>query len=305
MLLRLHAMVAASFMSKPSWQEWGTAPNGSEGLPQPLAGDAQNDGLNLLDGQLHRHHPVMRAISIQAYRFDWNNIIELNGLKVPAHYDCNNFNGGRPWTGKHDYFGSVPSRWLTCHLHEAQVKSGLPVVVPQLPLIDEEYAEHVAVFQSVLRAHRGGRFIMAEIGARWGPWGARAAALARAKRPDLSHSLYFVEPDSHGCHAIREVAQMNKLNSHVVCARASSATFMQWASGQQHIDVVDIDVQGYEQTFVPEVASVLSQKAFRVIVGTHGVMGNEVGLPRNACIHPSIHHEYNTCMHACMHAYIH
>ena len=75
---------------------------------------------------------MMLAVPVHAYQFEWENIVELNGLRVPAHFDCNNFgSGSRPWTREHDYFTSVPSRWLACQLHEAHVKSGLPVVVPQ------------------------------------------------------------------------------------------------------------------------------------------------------------------------------
>lgn len=250
-------------------------------MSTPLDGDPREMAVNLLEQRLRRHHPVMLAVPLRAYALEWEIITELNGLRVPAHYDCNNFNNGRSWMHNHDYFSSVPSRWLACELHEAHVKSGLSVVVPERPLFDEEYIEFVSVLQSVMRAPRGATFVMAEIGARWGPWGARAAAFARANRPDLHPRLHFVEPTPDACRAIHSVAKINGLTSTVQCGRASSADFVQWADKQPHIDLVDIDIQGYEQEFVPNVAQVLSDKAYRVIIGTHGVMGNEMGFPRN------------------------
>ena len=138
------------------------------------------------------------------------------------------------------------------------------------------------MLQSVLRARRGSTFTMSEVGARWGPWGARAAAFARVVRPDLRHSLHFVEPDPRSCDGIRIVAQLNQLDSSIDCGYARAAAWTRWAERQEFIDLVDIDIQGHEQTFVRAIAHVLRQKVARVIVGTHGTMGNEAKAPRNA-----------------------
>lgn len=276
--------IATRATTRPSWAPWGLPQNISgHGFAAPREGDdVDTSGLNLLTGHLRRHHPVMLAVPLRAYPLEWDNIVELNGLRVPARFDCNNFNEGRPWTPGHDYFSSVPSRWFACNIHEASIKSGMPVVVPQRPLFDEEYIEHVAVLQSVLRAPRHSVFTMAEVGARWGPWGARAAAFARAVRPDLRHQLHFVEPGMHACQGIQAIADLNGLVSTIECARATAGSFINWVQKQQTIDLVDIDIQGHEQHFVPEVAAALAENTYRVIVGTHGTMGNEAGVPRNA-----------------------
>mmetsp|Transcript_83346 Transcript_83346/g.166391 ORF Transcript_83346/g.166391 Transcript_83346/m.166391 type:complete len:171 (-) Transcript_83346:11-523(-) len=133
--------------------------------------------------------------------------------------------------------------------------------------------------QAVLRAPRGHSFIMAEVGARWGPWGARAAAFAYAVRPDLDVRLHFVEPNPTACGGIRAVAELNGLHSTIECDKASPATFLKWAEGQEHVDVVDIDIQGHEQSLIPPIRDALSAKAYRVIIGTHGALGNQAGVP--------------------------
>lgn len=59
--------------------------------------------------------------------------------------------------------------------------SGLRAWTPPLPLIDDEYAETVLNYHAVLRRHKkGGTLVVAELGARWGTWGARTIQLWRA-----------------------------------------------------------------------------------------------------------------------------
>ena len=56
--------------------------------------------------------------------------------------------------GLFGYFYEVHSRWYACYLHYADVKSGSSLMSPSLPIIDDEYNEQVAVYQSVLRSGR-------------------------------------------------------------------------------------------------------------------------------------------------------
>ena len=210
--------------------------------------------------------------------------IELNGLRVPAIFDCNPWNANGSRWSRHDYYYAVPSRWWACEELEAQIKAGISIVVPRPPLIDDEYVEHVAVRQSVLRARANGAFVMAEIGARWGPWGFRAAALARVARPDLMPlHLHYVEPNQAACDGIHAVAKLNSFRAwtSVDCTLASARGFAAWAARHEHIDLVDIDIQGFEQYFVPQIAPILQHKVYRVIVGTHGLMGNNAKTPQN------------------------
>eukprot|EP00966_Prymnesium_polylepis_P270521 6249321-Prymnesium_polylepis.1 len=106
----------AEFRNKTQWIRWGTPPSSDPPgrLVPAIAGDATTSAMNLLEGTLRSHHPVMLAVPIRAYRFEWQYLIELNGLRVPAAFDCNQFNSDQPWTLGHDYFASVPSRWSAC-----------------------------------------------------------------------------------------------------------------------------------------------------------------------------------------------
>ena len=69
-----------------------------------------NEALNILEGIIYDHHPVLKQIPLSYFPFDKDYITELNGLKVPAAFDCDNFNNGKSW-GNHKYFYEVPTRW--------------------------------------------------------------------------------------------------------------------------------------------------------------------------------------------------
>ena len=86
--------------------------------------------------KLFEHHPVMRALKLRAFPMQKATLTELNGLRVPVHYDCMNLHNAydgdgkrRPW-GNQPYFRSVLSRWHPCYMHEALVKAGVPFEEP-------------------------------------------------------------------------------------------------------------------------------------------------------------------------------
>ena len=68
---------------RPAWAYWGSAPpvEPSVGLATPLANVFENSALNLLDGQLRRHHPVMVALRPRAYKLEWDNLVRQ---RLPA-----------------------------------------------------------------------------------------------------------------------------------------------------------------------------------------------------------------------------
>lgn len=105
-------------------------------------------GLNILDGSVYAHHRVLTRLSQPYYPMKDGYLIEMNGLMVPEHFDCDIFNNGSIWGG-HPYYVSIAPRWHNCHLHMAMLKSGLIMYQPQLPIIDEEYFEMVAVYDAV------------------------------------------------------------------------------------------------------------------------------------------------------------
>lgn len=91
-------------------------------------------------------------------------VTELNGLRVPAEYDCDIFNKkGGSW-GNHKYFFEVPSRW-TAWEHHAMLQSGITLFQPKLPIVDDEYNEHVAAYPSVLHAHAAQPYAVLELSA--------------------------------------------------------------------------------------------------------------------------------------------
>jgi len=72
--------------------------------------------LNVIDGKQYLHHPVMFNVPIQEYDLEKDWLVEINGLRIPAAYDCDIFNGDLHW-GAFPYFFKVPSRWHACWSH--------------------------------------------------------------------------------------------------------------------------------------------------------------------------------------------
>ena len=245
--------------------------------------------VNVLEQRLYKHHPVMQHVTPLVFPLERDFMLELHGLRVPTEYDCDNLNSYQPTPLGHQYYFEVPSRWRACHAHEAAVRSGALTFAPALPVVDEEYYEHVAVYHAVLRAvrlfHRSPansprKFVFAELGARWGTWAARAAAMARVLAPEMPCELYVVESNPINCDALRRVMAVNNLQYRLDCARANSTSLRRWAEGVDHIDAVDMDIQGAEYSYgmgktsatifgSAALRSVMSQKVLRVIVGTH------------------------------------
>lgn len=237
----------------------------------PVA-DVRKFAINILEGKEYPHHPVMLQVPVRGYPMEKNYIVEVNGLRYPAKFDCEMFNKNQPW-GNHKYFWMAPSRWTACYTHEAIIRSGFVLEVPELPLIDDEYAEQTAIYQSVLRARTDQPFVIGEIGARWGTWGARGVAFLKALRPDADYSVYFVEKDQATCDGLEEVMQKNSIRYTLLCKSANAAHFRQWAETVDHIDVIDFDVQGAEVELIEATIDVLNCKAYRLIIGTHGQLG--------------------------------
>ena len=130
---------------------------------------------NPIDGKSFPHHPVMRQAAVGPYLVERGILTELNGLRVPVHFDCENLCNVSQWESKsrgpsrcpygtYRYYHYLPSRWHACHEHEAFLKSGFSHVHLHLPVVDEEYSEMVAVYQSALRARIS--FNIMELGAR-------------------------------------------------------------------------------------------------------------------------------------------
>lgn len=151
----------------------------------------RKSALNMVDGRFYPHHPVFQQVHPITVPVHPHHLVEFTGLKIPRHLDCQK-------TGKYDYYHAVPSRWVSCNQHEEAVKSGWPLYTPSLPTFDDEYQEAAAIYDMVMKKKEG-RLVVVEMGARWGTWGFRAAAMNRAFGHHLPHELLFVESDPHSC----------------------------------------------------------------------------------------------------------
>ena len=242
--------------------------------------------INFYDqSRLYPHHAVFHSMPRRPLPVHPDVITEFTGLRVPRQYDCRP--EGLPHPPMEEkgegalcgfpYYREVASRWFPCYQHEALVKSGQKLVVPDFPVIDEEYAEAVHVYQSVLIGQ--GVFSFAEFGARWGTWGFRAAAAARAYNTNISRvQLFFVEPEKDGCDAMDEMVELNGFDHAQVgvvidCADAHASVmtgnFQSWAAERTAIDVLDMDIQGDELEILTSLESVVNDKVKLLIVGTH------------------------------------
>ena len=62
------------------------------------------------------------------------------------------------------------------------------------------------MFESILRAHatRQKKFVMAELGARWGTWGSHAVAFWKRLNPESEYDIFFVETERLHCDGIEK-----------------------------------------------------------------------------------------------------
>jgi len=242
--------------------------NCSSGMPRTPAELSVGAAVNLLTGKIYAHHPVMMQLDLGPYSVEAGILTEWNGLRVPARFDCDIFNNNTAW-GSNLYFTEQAARWTLCWQHFASLRSGLQTTLSPLPVVDEEYTEMVATFQSVLRAKNNQPYVVAEYGARWGTWGARAIAFLQKRRPQLGYKLHLVESYPESCRAIGEVMALNRFNYTMECARADGRSLNRWLSTVDHVDLLDLDIQGAEHGAIREAIERLEEKAYRITIATH------------------------------------
>lgn len=150
----------------------------------------------------------------------------------------------------------------------AEMEAGLPWTIPKLPVIDEEYFETIAVYDSVLRAK--GHFVVVELGARWGTWGSRAVAFLKHVNA-MPYKILFVESLPLHCAGLKDVMSYNDIKYELKCEYANAELFAKWAPSVSHIDLLDVDIQGAEIDLFRDasVKKLVDLKVKRLIVGTH------------------------------------
>jgi hypothetical protein len=222
----------------------------------------------------YTHHPIFSLFPRIIRPVEREILVDFAGLKVPSKFDCVNFNNGEAWDGNR-YFSHVPSRWIICNEHYANVVSSIEYAAPSLPAFDEEYAEMIVVYQAAVAARN--LFVLAEVGSRWGTWGMRALSALRLFNP-LPAEVLFYEPVPISFSGIGEISRLNGFETLEPAAKITAVPdvvkeehFLGWLAKQPHLDLLDVDIQGFEGYFSKAVIGALNAKAHRVIVGTHKV----------------------------------
>ncbi len=187
---------------------------------------------------------------------------DMNNLLVPYEYDC------LAW-GDHPYFKAVPSRYLECARQKMLASLGYQQISTPFWVVDEEVFECSTILEAVLESSKNNRaFVIFEIGARWGTWGAKS--LAASKILNLPAMAVYYEPETLHCEAIHKVHQLNDFtNYHLRCEKAE-ARIMEMDILQFHpIDVMDFDIQGDEASLLPAIAHLIDKHVRTLIIGTH------------------------------------
>ena len=83
--------------------------------------------------------------------------------------------------------------------------------------------------------------MMAELGARWGTWGARAIGLWR-RLSENPYDVLFVESDRLHCDALTRVQLLNNFSYELRCERAPVELMSEWLHRRDHVDLIDIDI---------------------------------------------------------------
>ena len=80
-----------------------------------------------------------------------------------------------------------------------------------------------------------------------------------------------MESDPRYCGELADVMALNKLNYSLECVKASSEGLAAWIREQDHVDLLDMDVQGAEIDLLedPTTFQAINSKVYRVVIGTH------------------------------------
>lgn len=208
--------------------------------------------------------------------FEKDYVIDWLGVRTKLEFDCL----GDPLKLGYNYFISVPSRRSDCEWHE-RMKGTTELAAGRLPMLDEEYAEWIDMLRAVL-ATKEEEFVVVELGARYGTWGARAmAAWMNLYGSSKKKKFVGVELLPQYTKLMKEHLEVNgMLQDSVLLTGAAnfpggdgvySLKRIMEECKLGHINYLDLDIQEYEWPFLnnSETIELLEKHVDRVHIGTH------------------------------------
>ena len=183
------------------------------------------------------------------------------------------------------YVAYSPMRLVDC-------LRGMPEQGADPPVIDEEYFEMADGLMAVAAAPIGGKFVVAELGARYAPWALRAMVAAR--RLGRSREFHGIVIDNKNVH-VRWTQEHFRLNGFSPSQykiyqgmafrgdplRGKGVDVHRLAellSDVDHVDLLDVDVQKAEQYIIrnSDDLKALKEKVMRIHVEAHTVVIGEI-----------------------------
>mmetsp|Transcript_12510 Transcript_12510/g.45618 ORF Transcript_12510/g.45618 Transcript_12510/m.45618 type:complete len:794 (+) Transcript_12510:306-2687(+) len=210
------------------------------------------------DGQL-RHHTCFNRFGQFTGTAETEHIIDWLGVKTLFEYDCTHQGGSRRF---------LASRRVSCAKHErllqqideeererlatgglaASRKATLPDIEGELPVIDQDYMQYIFLLASVLASDPDDRYVVADMGARFGMWGVRALAAYRAKFKRESFTLVAAEP--HTDRLVNKHARENGLHKSVDLLNTAVRTTTDLLDVLERAPMFDLlmlnNLEGYE-----------------------------------------------------------
>jgi hypothetical protein len=239
--------------------------------------DALFNPLRPQDNPTQSHHPILTKFFRQYYgpiERDW--MTDWAGVHTYFLHECSK-------RQLYPYVPFVISRRLQCLAHCHLLESQVPCAAGELPVLDDEYPQWIDMLASVVRTPESAHYVMVELGARIGTWGVRALAARRLLHgPNALSTFVAVESYPKYVSWMHHHLAANEMTQQTIVLEAnvgrrretSSLTLAKLFEVARiaHIDYLDLDVQGAEETFLRENAilrDLLHTNVTHIHIGTH------------------------------------
>lgn len=221
------------------------------------------------------HHPLVRLFRQYSGPVERDWMTDWLGVRTFFQHECST-------RQSFQYVDYVPSRRYQCLRHCQLVNSGQLEASGEMPLFDDEYPEWVDLLASVVRTPLNRHYVVFELGARIGTWGVRALAARRQLMGGTLANATFLGLESEAKYVswMRYHVRANGMEPYSVLVhgaakrRAAAAYSLSELMAQakvDHVDLLDLDVQGAESGFFARsnVLQQLNESVVHVHVGTH------------------------------------